>query len=85
MNINLHINRLVLDGVDLAPGQSSLLQKSIVSQLTQLLEVSGLASNLTAGTAVKQLSTNSRNLNNTQPTDLGQQIARSIYRGIGNE
>lgn len=85
MAISLHIERLVLDGVGLAPGQSNLLQKSVVRQLTQLLNNNGLALNLSSGTAVKQLSTNSIHLNNTQPSDMGKQIAQSVYGGIGRE
>jgi len=36
MNINLHIERLVLDGVDISPDQGDLLQASVINELTQL-------------------------------------------------
>jgi hypothetical protein len=85
MDINLHIERLVLDGVDIASGQNDLLQVSVTNELSQLFDSRGLSSQLTAGVAVKQLSTNSIHLDNTQPIDLGRQIAQSIYGGIGHE
>lgn len=85
MNINLHIERLVLDGVDIAPGQRHLLQASVETELTRLLTDRGLAANLAQSVALPRLSTNGMRLMGNNPTQLGQQIAQSVYGGIGHE
>ena len=85
MNINLHIERLVLDGINIAPGQRDLLQASVTTELTQLLNNAGLAGNLVEGVSLPRLSTSSIQLTGNSPTQLGQQIAQSVYGGIGRE
>lgn len=85
MNINLHIERLVLDGINLTPDQQQLLQASIVSELTLLLSNGGLAPHLVEDITLSRLSTNGIQLTGNNPTQLGQQIARSVYGGIGHE
>ena len=85
MNINLHIERLVLDGVDIAPGQQHVLQASITTELTRLLTDRGLAPSFAQGIALPRLSTSGMQLTSNNPTQIGQQIAQSVYRGIGRE
>ena len=85
MNINLHIERLVLDGVDIAPNQRHLLQASLETELTRLLTENGLSANLTQGAALPKLSGNALQITDNNPNQLGQQIALSIYGGIGHE
>ncbi len=85
MNINLHIERLVLDGVDIAPGQRHLLQASVETELTRLLTDRGLTPSLAQGVVLPRLSTGGMQLTGNNPTQLGQQIAQSVYGGIGHE
>ena len=86
MNINLHIERLVLDGVNIAPNQRHLLQASVETELTRLLIVGGLAPSFTQGSALPRLSTSGIQLTGgNNPTQLGRQIAQSVYGGIGHE
>ena len=85
MDINLHIERLFLDGVDIGSGQSDLLQASVTNELTRLFSGGGLASNLVGGASLNRVVTNSNQLRDEKPLELGQQIARSVYRGIGRE
>ena len=82
MNINLHIERLILDGINISPGQRHLLQASITTELTQLLNNSGLADGLVEGGALPRLSTNNIQLTSNKPMELGKQIAQSVYGGI---
>lgn len=84
MNINLHIDQLILDGIDLAPDQRHLLQTRLTTELTQLLSQGGLSTHLAAGTALARVSADSIQPDN-KATGLGQQIAQSVYGGIGNE
>jgi hypothetical protein len=85
MKINLHIERLVLDGVDIAPGQSNALKASVTTELTRRLTEGGFSSGLIDGNTPSRLNTNSIQLSNNNPTQIGQKIAQSVYGGIGDE
>jgi len=85
MNINLHIERLVLDGVNIVPNQRQLLQTSVETELTRLLTEGGLTSGFAQGTALPRLSTSGIHITGNNTTQLGQQIAQSVYGGIGHE
>lgn len=85
MNINLHIERLVLDGIDVGSNQSKRLQASITSELTQLLSCGNIAPSLTSEATLKSVSASSIQLNDTKQQILGQQIAQSVYGGISHE
>ncbi len=84
MNIKLHIDRLVLDGLDFPPDQQHLLQTSVVNELTRLLSDGGLAPHLIEGISLARLPAHDMQLVR-DPIQLGQQIARSVYGGIGYE
>lgn len=84
MNINLHIERLVLDGLNIAPREASLVMKAVEDELTRLLEERGPAPNLRSGTALPDIRTNSIKVNgNANPLQTGREIARSVYSCIG--
>ena len=84
MNIKLHIERLVLDGVNIAPGQRHVLQVSVETELIRLLTDGGLSPGLAQGTALPRVSADAIQLTNNNPTQLGQHIAQSVYGGIGH-
>jgi hypothetical protein len=84
MNINLHIERLILDGVNIQPSQRHLLQASVETELARLLADGGVSSSLAAGGALPHVSANGLQLaGGNDPTRLGRQIAQSVYGGIG--
>lgn len=84
--INLHIERLVLGGVDIAPGQQHLLQTSVTTEVTRMLSEGGVSSGFAADNALSRLKINSNQLNESNnPTQNGQQIVCSVYKGISNE
>lgn len=84
MNINLHIERLVLDGVPLAPSGRPLLQAAVETELTRLLASGGLSDALQSGGALYNVRTAGIQLTgDAGPARLGQQIAQSVYGGIG--
>ena len=85
MNINLHIERLVLDGVNSALGQQHLLQNSVTSELTRLLNDGGLAHTFSEGVDIPWLATSGIQLAANKPAELGPQIAQSVYGGIARE
>lgn len=85
MNINLHIERLVLDGVDVEHDQCHLLQASITNELTQLLMAGGLPPGLAEGVVLPHVSAINTQSSDNDPTGFGRQIAQSVYGGLDNE
>lgn len=84
MNINVHIERLILEGLPMAHNQRLLLQTAVEAELARLLAADGLASALLSGGAVPHVPAGSIQLTSEgDPTVLGQQIAQAVYRGIG--
>lgn len=81
MNINLHIEQLVLDGLPLMPGQGPAVQAALEAELSRLLAERGMG-NLSGG-AVPQLSVPSIQLSPAgPPAQWGRQIARTLYDGL---
>lgn len=85
MNINLHIERLVLDGVNFVPSQRRLLQASVETELTRLLTAGGLPAGLAQGIALPRLSASGIRITGNNPVQMGRQIAHSVYGGIAHE
>lgn len=84
-NIHLHIEQLLLRGVELTPTQRQQLQASLEAALTQQLMQGGLAPELLRGTS-QSLSAQVMPWRKGQDaTQLGQGIARAVYGGIGRE
>lgn len=85
MNINLHIERLVLEGVDIAPHQRHLLHASFSAELARMFSNESLAPGFAEGFSLAHVSAGGVQLAGNNPTQLGQQIAQSVYGGIGHE
>ena len=84
MNINLHIERLVLDGVPVARGGEPLVRAAVEAELARLLAADGLAPSLLAGAALPHLRGGELQLAGASDSNqLGRQIARAVYGGIG--
>lgn len=84
MNIELHIERLILDGVAVEPGRSGALRAALEAELTRLLSAGGLSPDLAGGVALPRVSAGAVQLGGeVEPAELGRQIAGSVYGGIG--
>ena len=84
MNINLHIERVVLDGVSVPDHQRPLFQSAVESELTRLIAADGLSVRLLAGGAVPSVPTGALQVaRESDPGQLGQQVARTVYEGMG--
>jgi hypothetical protein len=84
VNITLHIERIILDGVAVGHAQRPLLQAAVEAELTRLLAEGGLADGLAGGIMVPSLAGSALQLGSAgDPAALGVQIARSVYGGIG--
>ncbi|OKH52973.1 hypothetical protein NIES2101_12880 [Calothrix sp. HK-06] len=85
MNINVQIERLILDGVSVPNAQRPLLQAAVEMELGRLLAVGGLAPSLVEGGAVPRVNADSMEIADTgNYTQMGQQIAHAVYRGMGS-
>ena len=83
MNVKLHIERLVLDGVA-ASGQPQLLQAAVQAELTRLLTEGGIAPALAGGTALPRIALPGIAAGpGDSPAALGTRIAGAVYGGIG--
>ncbi len=83
-NINIQIERLILDGLPISHNQRPLLQAAVEAELARLLAADGLAPNLQAGGVLPYVPGGSIQLaSDGNPKTLGQQIAQAVYGGIG--
>lgn len=83
MNIALHIDRLVLDGLQLGPGQADLVGSAIEAELTRLVAAGGIAPELATGVAMPTLRAGRIEMTGSEPQALGGQIAQAMYTGLG--
>lgn len=80
MNINIDIEKLSLEGMPISPSQTRLLQAAVAAELERLLANEGLPDNLFSGGVVPGGAIQVKP--GTNPTQMGQQIAQEIYRGM---
>ena len=86
MNINLHIERLVVDGLPLEQRQGPHLQAVIEHELTRLLTDGRLAAQFSSGGTLASVKGGSVQLaERASPAGLGQQIAAAVYDGVGEK
>ena len=85
MNILVHIDRLVLEGFELAPAQRRHLQVALQAELGDLLSSGGLRGEFASGIAVPSVQAEAINdPGSADPARLGRRIARAVYSGIGS-
>jgi len=80
MNINLHIDRLVLEGLPVAHNESQLLEAALETELTRLLVADGQRGRLDfSSCATPHVAAPGIQLMSNSSSKLGEQIARSVY------
>ena len=78
MNINLHIERMILDGLPMSDDQRALVQAAVQTELVGLLSTDGLA--ITSSDAVAQITAGEVHFQpDATARQLGRQIARSVH------
>lgn len=83
MNVNVQIERIVLEGVSVQYHQQPLLQEAVRTELRHLLITNGLGNDLLKGGAVSHISTGAIQLTDkNNPTHLGQEIARALHERL---
>lgn len=83
MKINLHIERLVLDGLPIAHHQAPLVQAALEKELARLFAAEETRSrfSFTSG-ATPRVAAPNINLLNNNPVRAGEQIARAVHRSF---
>ncbi len=82
MNVRLHIERLVLDGMTVSHTDRAQLVAAVESELSRLLETGGMPAVAASGFALPAVDGGSIGPT-ANPTAFGCEIARSVYRGLG--
>jgi hypothetical protein len=83
MNINLCIERLILDGLPITNRQGALVQAAVETELSRLLAERGLASSLQSGGAMPNVRADGIHLTaENNPAQMGKQIAQAVYGGL---
>ena len=86
MNIDLHIERLVLDGIDVPHHERPTLQAAVTAELTRLLTEGGLQPGLTVGGAMAFARSDDMQVSPGEfPDRMGKRIAQSVYSGISDQ
>lgn len=84
MNVNLNIERLVLEGFQLRPGEHLLVRAAVERELSRLFTERGVSPQLLSGGAMPRLDAGDMRLNGGEtPRQVGTQIARTLYGGLG--
>ena len=84
MNITLHIERLILDGIAVPHRHRPIVQAAMEEELARLLALDGLSIDFQQSYVQQRLSAGVLELKDTdEPATLGRNIARAVYRGIG--
>jgi hypothetical protein len=85
-NIHVYIEQLILEGLPVDRIQAPRIQIAVEAELMRLLLDGGLSADLQAGGALPGIRVDAIQLpTGNNPTQIGTQIARSIYSGIGNK
>lgn len=86
MSIRLHIDRVVLEGIEVPHGSRAALRASIERELAQRIETNGLAQELRAGVALPSVSAPPIEIAHGTPAPrIGAAIAASVHAGIGGK
>lgn len=84
MKLQVHIERLVLEGLPVTSLHGPMIQQAVEKELARLLESHGLSDELRSGGAVPRVAAGSVQFGKDQrPAGLGQGIARAVHQGIG--
>jgi hypothetical protein len=84
VKIQLHIGKLVLDGLPVSLHSGTGIGKAVEEELARLLRAQGLTQELQSGCTISGLSKTSLALSGSNsPSALGSKIARSVFTAIG--
>jgi hypothetical protein len=84
MNVRLHIDRLVLDGLDVRAGDRPRIAAAVQAELARLVAAGGISPELTGGIALPSVRVPEIAIApGAKPAQLGAAIAGAVYGGVG--
>ena len=84
MNVNLHIERLIIEGLPVASSQGTRVRTAVEGELARMVAELGVPEQWRVGGAVPRVIAQDFTLaSGERPDAIGRNIARSIYRGTG--
>lgn len=83
MNVNLHIERLVIDGLSVGGRDGPLIEAALAAEITRLIGEGGLDGRLDHGRALPLIRTEPIARPAADAAGLGRQIGRALVGGIG--
>jgi hypothetical protein len=85
MNITLHIERLILDGLPISSQDAPLVRAAVEAELTRLFTERGIVPSPRTSSAVPHVRTGSISFaHDSPPAWLGQEIGGAVYQSIGS-
>ncbi len=85
MNINLHIERLILDGVSVGARESTLVRTAVEAELGRLLSERGIPRDLQSeGNQARILAPTLRLNSSSHAKEIGTQIGAGIYSAFAS-
>ncbi len=81
-NIKFKIDEIILEGGSLSRSQRNRLQEALEAELYSLVSIKGLPPQLQQGVTIAKLPVTPNLTKEMNPTQMGQEIARSIYGGL---
>lgn len=86
MNIRLHIERLVLDGLQLNGADGAQLKASLEAELGRLLSAGGINGAIAAGGTLPRVDAAPMQVRRgATPAQIGSGIAQSVFSGVGKQ
>ena len=83
MTLTVHVEQLVLDGIDLSPGGGVPLRLALQAELARLLASGGLPSSLHRGAALESLPGDNVTFEAAEkPSSMGRSIAHAVNGGL---
>jgi hypothetical protein len=84
MNVSVHIEQLILDGVPVAHRLRPQLQAALEAELVRLIAADGLSIDMHMSGVLARVSGGEIQIENDDPELLGKRIALAVYGGLGN-
>jgi hypothetical protein len=82
--VNVHVERLVLEGMEPTPRQRAILRSAFTAELSRLVAAGGLDGTFTRGASVPAAPAGPLQLGATfDAKETGTRIARAVYAGLG--
>ncbi len=82
--IRVRIDRLVLDGLPVTELQGPVVRAAVEAELARMIAAHGISPELMSGGAFPSVFASGIQISpEVKPANLGRQIARSVYGGIG--